>query len=232
MKKLILSVLTFFVVLSASAHAVFLETALKGAKGKSHAVKVIYGEPDEHEEISKWWWYKEGMQVTLTLIKPDGSKESLTTTVQSDHLLATFVPDQEGVYHVSLHRDTERKERAKIQYQINAVATIHVGNATIGNAVSNINNELFVYADQASYKKNKEVSLTLYQKGKPAPHSFLQIIAPSGWIRWVETDDQGVARFTPEWKGKYFAEASKREKVEGKEFEEYSRATSMSFEVK
>lgn len=232
MKKLILSVLTFFVILSASAHAVFLETALKGAKGRSHAVKVVYGEPDEHEEISKWWWYKEGMQVTLTLTKPDGSKESLATTVQSDHLLATFVPDQDGAYHVSFQRDTERKAGAKIQYQINAVATIYVGSSTIENTVSNIDNELFVYADQASYKKNKEVSLTLYQKGIPAANSIFQIIAPSGWIRWVETDDNGVARFTPEWKGKYFAEASKREKVEGENFEEYSRATSMSFEVK
>ncbi|MBD1421962.1 DUF4198 domain-containing protein [Sphingobacterium chuzhouense] len=232
MKKLIVVILTFFCVVSVSAHAVFIETALKGTKGKSHTVKVVYGEPDEHEERSKWWWYKEGMQITLTLTKPDGSKESLTTTAQADHLLATFIPDQDGVYHVSLQQDTERKEGAKTQYQINAVATIQVGNATVGNTASNIGNELLVYADERSYKNKKEVSLIFYEKGKPAPHSFIQIIAPSGWIRWIETDEQGVARFTPEWTGKYFAEASKREKVAGQDFEEYSRASSMSFEVK
>ncbi|WP_270089968.1 DUF4198 domain-containing protein [Sphingobacterium sp. SYP-B4668] len=232
MKKLILSILTLFVVLSASAHAVFIETTLKGVKGKSHAVKIVYGEPDEHEAIAKWWWYKEGMQVTLTLTKPDGSKETLSTTAQADHLLATFVPDQDGYYHVSLQRDTERKEGAKTQYQINAVGTIQVGNSTLGNTASNIGNELLVHADQSTYKNKKEVSLTLYQKGKPAANSFFQIIAPSGWIKWVETDDNGIARFIPEWKGKYFAEVSKKEKVEGLAFEEYSRATSMSFEVK
>lgn len=232
MKQIILSILTFFTVMSASAHAVFIETALKGAKGKSHMVKVVYGEPDEHEAISKWWWYKEGTEVTLTLIKPDGTKESLKTTAKSDHLLTTFIPDQDGVYHVSLQRDTERKEGAKTQYQINAIATVHVGNSVLGNVASNISNELFVYGDQGIYKNNKEVALTLYQQGKPAANSFFQIIAPSRWIRWVETDEQGVARFVPQWKGKYYAEVSKKEKVEGQSFEEYSRATSMSFDVK
>ncbi|QBQ42863.1 hypothetical protein E2P86_17645 [Sphingobacterium psychroaquaticum] len=232
MKKLIVSILTFFVVLSASAHAVFIETALKGVKGQSHTVKVVYGEPDEHEDISKWWWYKDGMQVDLTLIKPDGSTTALTTTAQGNHLLATFVPDQEGVYHVSLARDTERREGAKTQYQINALASIQVGRSTVGNVATHIVNDLFVYADQGVYKNKKEVSLALYEKGKPAAHTFFQVIAPSGWIRWVETDDKGVARFIPEWTGKYFVEVSKKEKVEGEAFEEYSRATSMSFEVK
>ncbi|MDR2271060.1 MAG: DUF4198 domain-containing protein, partial [Sphingobacterium sp.] len=58
-----------------------------------------------------------------------------------------------------------------------------------------------------------------------------QIIAPSGWIKWLETDDKGVLSFMPEWTGKYYAEVSKREKAVGQDFEEYSRASSMSFAV-
>lgn len=232
MKKTLLAILTFFVTLSASAHAVFIETALQGNKGKTHTVKVVYGEPDEHEDITHWWWYKAGMEVTLTLIKPDGSTATLNTTAQENHLLATFTPDQDGVYHVSLQRNTALREGSKTQYQINALASIQVGRATLGNSPSHIANELFVFANQGVYKNKKEVSLTLYQKGQPAAHSSFQIIAPSGWIKWVETDEHGVARFVPEWTGKYFAEVSKKEKVQGEVFEEYSRATSMSFDVK
>lgn len=231
MKKLLFTVLSFFIILSASAHAVFIETSLKGTKGKSHNVKVVYGEPDEHEETSKWWWYKEGMQVTLTLIKPDGSASSLTTTAQGNHLLATFIPDQDGIYHVSLKRDTERKQGAKTQYQINAIASIQVGNSTLGHTATNLDNELFMFAEQTAFKNKNEVSLTLFQKGQPAPNAAVQIIAPSGWIKWLETDDKGVLSFMPEWTGKYYAEVSKREKAVGQDFEEYSRASSMSFAV-
>lgn len=231
MKKLLFSILSFFIFLSASAHAVFIETSLQGTKGKSHTVKVVYGEPDQYELISKWWWYKEGMQVTLTLIKPDGSTALLTTTPQGNHLLATFIPDQDGAYHVSLKRDTERKEGAKTQYQINAIATIQVGSVTLGHTSAHLANELFVFADQTVFKNKKEVSLTLFQKGKPAPNAAVQIIAPSGWIKWLETDAQGVIKFIPEWQGKYYAEVSRKEKIEGQAFEEYSRASSMSFVV-
>lgn len=232
MKKLILTLFTLFTVLFASAHAVFIETALKGKKGGVHTVKVVYGEPDEHEAISHWWWYKNGDIVDLVLIKPDGSKESLTTTVKEDHLLASFVPEQDGVYHVSLRKNTDRKEGAKIQWQINAVATIQVGNSTVGNVASNIDNELLVYTASNALKNRKEIALVLYEHGKPLANSAFQVIAPSGWVRWVETDDKGTARFIPEWKGKYFVEVSKREKVDGMDFEEYSRAASMSFEVR
>ncbi len=73
--------------------------------------------------------------------------------------------------------------------------------------------------------------MTLFEKGKPAANTAVQIIAPSGWIKWLQTNDQGIIKFTPEWTGKYFAEVSKREKVTGQDFEEYSRASSMSFAV-
>lgn len=156
MKKLLFSILSFFIILSASAHAVFIETSLQGTKGKSHTVKVVYGEPDEHKLISKWWWYKDGMQITLTLIKPDGSTSSLTTTAQGNHLLAAFIPDQDGVYHVSLKRDTERKAGAKTQYQINAIASIKVGNSALGNTASHLDNELFVFTEQTAFKNKKK----------------------------------------------------------------------------
>lgn len=231
MKTIILTIVAFLAVLHTSAHAVFLETNLQGAKGKSHTVKVVYGEPGEYENIADWWWYKAGTQVTLELTKPDGSKVTLPTVANEDNLSAKFVPDQDGVYHVSLQLDTDRKEGAKTQYQIHAVSTIRVGGSKLGNNAAHIGNELHVYVDQAPLKNKKEVSLTLYEKGVPVANSFLQVIAPSGWIRWVETDSNGTARFIPEWKGKYFAEASKKEKVQGQVFEEYSRATTMSFEV-
>lgn len=231
MKKLLSTLFTLFIVLSVSAHAVFIETSLKGTKGEPHALKIVYGEPNEHELVSKWWWYKEGMQINLTLIKPDGSTSTLATTAQGDHLSATFVPDQDGVYHVSLKRDTERKEGVKTQYQINAIATIHVGHSTLGNTASHLANELFVFTGQTSFKNKKEVSLTLFQKGIPTANTAVQIIAPSGWVKWLETDAQGVIKFIPEWKGKYYAEVSRREKVEGQSFEEYSRTSSMSFAV-
>lgn len=168
-------------VLSASAHAVFIETALKGVKGQSHTVKVVYGEPDEHEDISKWWWYKDGMQVDLTLIKPDGSTTALTTTAQGNHLLATFVPDQEGVYHVSLARDTERREGAKTQYQINALASIQVGRSTVGNVATHIVNDLFVYADQGVYKNKKRSFIGVVRKRKTCGAYFLSGNCPE-WL--------------------------------------------------
>ncbi|MFA4870437.1 MAG: hypothetical protein WC623_19735 [Pedobacter sp.] len=231
LKQILLLTLYSGISIAASAHAVFIETALKGNKGKAHTIKVVYGEPDEHEEISKWWWYKEGTVVKLTLTKADGSKEILKLTPQNNALVATFTPDQDGVYHVAIQHETERKTGAKSQYQINAHASIQVGNSKKGNLATNVGNALVVYPAQDLLNNKKEVALTLYENGKPAVKAFFQIISPNGWIKWIETDQNGVARFIPEWKGKYFAEGSKKEKVADQAFEEYNRATSMSFEV-
>ena len=72
--------------------------------------------------------------------------------------------------------------------------------------------------------------------GQPLPKAKVQIAAPSGWSREVQSDEQGRVNFALPWKGLYVAEVHHSDKqggeAQGKRYGEASYVTTLSFSVK
>ena len=61
----------------------------------------------------------------------------------------------------------------------------------------------------------KPGELKVVYKGAPMPKAKVQLAAPSGWTREVETGEDGTVTFVTPWKGQYVAEVKHTDKTEG-----------------
>ncbi|EED68479.1 TonB-dependent receptor [Comamonas testosteroni] len=71
--------------------------------------------------------------------------------------------------------------------------------------------------------------------GMALPKTKVQIVAPSGWSREAQSDEQGRVNFALPWKGLYVAEVHHSHKqggeAQGKSYGEASYVTTLSFSV-
>lgn len=71
--------------------------------------------------------------------------------------------------------------------------------------------------------------------GKALPKTKVQIVAPSGWSREAQSDEQGRVNFALPWKGLYVAEVHHSHKqggeTQGKSYGEASYVTTLSFSI-
>ena len=72
--------------------------------------------------------------------------------------------------------------------------------------------------------------------GLALPKAKVQIVAPSGWSREAQSDEQGRVNFALPWKGLYVAEVHHSDKqggeAQGKRYGEASYVTTLSFSLK
>ncbi|KQS31536.1 hypothetical protein ASG33_11010 [Dyadobacter sp. Leaf189] len=234
-KKTLLAIVAFVAAISnLQAHALWIQTAPTGVPGKEQTIKITYAEPGlQPEKVSEW--YSDVKEFELWLTAPDGKKEKLTTVAADDHFTSRFTPQQQGIYTISAGHSA-KELGGKTVYQFNASALVKVGNAAEGNTAGVNKNELSVFADAAkSYKNNKPMQVTTLYKGAPGEKIVVTVSSPSGWSRQIETNQQGIAEFTPLWPGTYFIEASKSWKESGthgdKEYSAIWRAATLLVEV-
>ncbi|QRR01293.1 DUF4198 domain-containing protein [Dyadobacter sandarakinus] len=234
-RKLVLSMLALVATLSnLQAHALWIQTAPAGSAGKAQQIKITYAEPGENpEKLGEW--YSDVKEFELWLTRPDGKKEKLTTIAGEDHFTSQFTPQQEGVYTLSVGHSA-KELGGKTIYQFNASALVRVGKSTAGNEAALNNNDLSIFADAAkSYQVQKPLRLTTVYKSTPGGKASLNVSSPSGWSRQIETDENGMAEFTPLWPGTYYIEASKSWKESGthngKEYNGIWRAATLLVDV-
>lgn len=80
----------------------------------------------------------------------------------------------------------------------------------------------------------KPGELKVVYKGAPVPKVKVQLAAPSGWTREVETGEDGTVTFVTPWKGQYVAEVKHTDKTEGitaqgEKYGEASYVTTLTF---
>ena len=80
----------------------------------------------------------------------------------------------------------------------------------------------------------KPGELKVVYKGAPMPKAKVQLAAPSGWTREVETGEDGTVTFVTPWKGQYVAEVKHTDKTEGttaqgEKYGEASYVTTLTF---
>jgi len=234
-KKILLSLMALVASVSVlQAHALWIQTAPAGATGKEQQIKIIYSEPCQNpEKLSEW--YSDVKEFELWLTAPDGTKEKLAMVAGDDSFTSKFTPDQEGIYTVSVGH-TAKEPGGSTVYQFNASALVKVGKATAGNNAALNKNDLSVFADLFNDNRvNKPLSLTTLYKSAPGEKIFVTVSSPSGWSKQIETNEKGIAVFTPVWPGTYYIEASKSWKESGtqggKDYNSFWRAATLLVNV-
>lgn len=189
--------LTMISTASVFAHALWIETSGEGAIGKAHELKIYYGEyaAKEFEPTDKW--YSDVSKFALWLVAPDGTKKQLDYKPGDNHFIASFTPDKNGVYTVTIGHSAKDIDGTMI-YQFNASAQINVGKGEPSvKAIEN--NEL--YLQPVKDPKGKSGIVKVFYKGKPAAKVTVAVSGPTGWSKNFETDENGVLTFEPLWKG-------------------------------
>ena len=218
------------------AHALWIETNGSGNIGKSHVVKLFYGEYAQNERDSVSKWYSDVKNLTLWLVGPDLKKVMLKTTLGNNVATASFIPVKGGLYTLLVSH--EAKELAgTTAYNFLASATVQVGKTTQSADEKAISNELKVFPlGSGTYTVNTTVKLKAKNKNAIVKAKTISVFSPSGWSKEITTNAAGIAEFTPVWPGTYVVEISDFQKGKGeqmgKKYEAIWKGATYSFEVK
>jgi len=233
MKKYLVIAALLFASIQVSAHALWIETAPSGAKGKAQDVKVFYGEYAEFSPEKVSDWYSDVKDFSLWLIGPDGGKTQLPVREAADHFAAAFTPEKDGIYTL-LVSHSAKDLGGKTIYQFNTSATVSVGKSNNYNITAANTNP--IKFNLSGLSKNKTSVVTGYFNEKPAGDMYVTVFSPKGWTKQLQTNAEGKAEFTPEWSGTYLIEISRSDKEtgehHGKPYEGIWRCATYLVEIK
>lgn len=220
-RPLLLFALFFMISQTSFAHALWIEVNATAKKGQPQEVKVFYGEfaTGELEPVDKW--YADVKAFTLWVTGPDQKSEKITVTPKDNHFVASFTPQADGVYYLSvLHEASEIAANTK--YEFSSVATIKVGEQAKGDH-HQLKNTLKVITPQVEAKTGSATTLQVYLDGNPHANGKVLVTSEQGWGKEFTANEAGEVTFSPVWKGKYVLEATNFKKgagaLNGKPFE-------------
>lgn len=212
MKKITLSVALLLCAFFASAHAVWIETALKGTKNKAQDVRVFLGEYAANERDSVSNWFSNMKDVKLFVTTPAGGREEIALKADGRSLHGQFTPATEGTYTLTISHTVETiYGETKIEYY--ASATVVVGKESASRLSAGT--FLSVVPGTEEPKGFGSVPLTVYKDKAPLAAAKVEVISPDGWVKELKSGANGVADFAPVQAGQYLVEASYNEKAEG-----------------
>lgn len=216
MKTKIALVLLFvaFGISNAFSHALWIETSAVGKKGQAQEVKVFFGEYEQNEPDSAKKWFSNLKEFKLILTAPNGSTKVLTASPEVLFFKASFTPDQNGTYKLSIvHEVASVFEKAKIEYY--AFADVAVGGGKV-NASYPADAALTIRPEKPFAKAGEAVvSQVVYNKA-PLAKQKLTIVDAAKKAQPAETGADGKFVFKPESKGNYFFEVFTEDKTPGK----------------
>ncbi|MEE1946587.1 DUF4198 domain-containing protein [Pedobacter sp. KR3-3] len=215
MKKIAL-VLTLLALSSsgAFAHALWIETASTGKKGQAQEVKIFFGEYEENEPDSAAKWFSNLKDFSLVLTAPNGATKILTTVADVHCFKASFTPDQDGTYTLSVvHEVKAIYEHAKIEYY--AFTHVAVGNAPKINLTYPANALFTIRPSAAVVKAGASVPHQVLYNKVPFATQKLTVVDTERKKQEPVTDANGKFDFKPAQKGNYFLEAFKEEATPG-----------------
>jgi uncharacterized GH25 family protein len=189
----------------AEAHAIWIESAAKATKNKAHQVNVFYGEYPEGEADPTAKWFSDLKDLEVWVISPSKKKTKLTLSDATTHLSSSFVPDEDGIYHVTTAHATKDLGGAT-KYEFSSVVPVLCGTAAATNAAPE--QALAIVAKPKTYTTKDVVELNVYKGGQAFAGGTVQIMSPQGWVKTLKTNDKGQVSFTPVIKGNYVIETS------------------------
>lgn len=224
--------LIFITLSNIYAHNIWIETSTIGKQGKSQSVKVFLGGYGESERDSTKNWFSNTKEFTLWLTSPDGTKKQLTTKAEAIYFEASFTPDKDGVYTLSLSHEVG-EVFGSTKYHYFAASQVKVGNSNAGQTNLASANDLNIQTISPLVVA-KPATLNVQYKNQNLDKDHASIGAPSGWAKVLEVS-KGSLTFDAIWAGLYVAEVSHAEKTEGslngKDFKCVQYVATYSFEV-
>ena len=226
---IIFCIVCLFTFHRASAHALWIETAPIGKSGKAQQVRIYYGEPAEGvlEKVTDWW--SDVSSFALILHLPDGSSEQLTTTTQSDHYIATFVPTMDGIYTLSIAQPVKETFDGH-KYQFNSTAFVKVGNAD-SPAAGGIGDFRVISSLLNTKAIGKSIVVNVQVDAQPLNELEVTVFSPNGWSKTFQTDESGSISFIPDRKGHYLVEALYSVDVDGADHKHLHRIATGSSKI-
>ena len=213
-KLLLLFFFVGFGISSAFSHAMWIETASTGKKGQTQEVKIFFGEYEHKEIDSAAKWFSNLKDFKLVLTAPNGTTKVLTTSPDVFFYKATFTPDQNGTYKLSVvHEVADIYEKAKIEYY--AFADVAVGSTKL-NATFPAEAALTIRPEKQVTKVGESAAHQVIYNKAPFANQKLTIVNPERKGTPAETDADGKFTFKPAQKGNYFIEGFTEEKTTGK----------------
>lgn len=189
---------------AAMAHALFIKVAPQANPGEPHLVQVYYAEPDQKEVEPTEKWYSDVASFKLWLITPDGSRNELKTETKTDHVAATFTPEEEGVYRLEIGH-TAADPADGTAYQFNAFAQVLAGKAK-AEARPHAKSPDLVVLKETSAKGRQ--SFGVYFKGKPASGIETTVFFPDGESKTFHSNESGKIDVPVKMAGEYTIEAT------------------------
>jgi len=212
-----LSLLLFFLAFNLSnvfSHALWIETASTGKKGQPQEVKIFFGEYEANEPDSTAKWFSNLKEFKLVLIAPNGTTKVLTASPDLHFYKASFTPDQNGTYKLSVvHEVADIYEKGKLMYY--AFADVAIGKTKLNTGFP-ANAALTIRPDQSVLKVGESSTNQLIYDKKPFTKQKITLVNPERKVIPTETDADGKFIFKPEAKGNYFLEAFTEDKTSGK----------------
>jgi uncharacterized GH25 family protein len=223
MKKLALLIsLSLLAISSTFAHALWIETATTGKKGQVQPIKIFFGEKTTNDISTTKKWFSNLKDFDLILIAPDGIKTHLQPTADSLFYNASFTPDKDGTYLLSIvHHVKDLYQQAKLNYY--AFASVTIGDITTLNKSFPADASLTIRPSKLLLKMNDAASHQLIYQQASLAKERITIISPDKKKLELETDKDGLFNFNPTQKGGYFLEAfvedARPGSFEGKNYE-------------
>jgi uncharacterized GH25 family protein len=212
MKRITLSIAFLLCAFVASAHAVWIETALKGTKNKSQEVHVFLGEYAENQRDSVANWFSNLRDLTLYVVAPDGKRAQITLKEDGRSLTGNFTPATDGTYTLAVSHTVETiYGETRIEYY--ATATVIVGKESTAKLAAGT--ALAIVPGAEEPKNQVAVPVTVFRDNQLLADAKIEVISPDGWVKELKSNEKGEATFSPLQSGLYLLEASATEKTPG-----------------
>ena len=211
--------ITLLTAASGFAHYMWLETPGTGRLGHQHQVKVHFGEYTYGVlEEPAGDAYKKVADFRLWIIAPDGTKTALNPSEAVDYYAAYFTPSMEGTYTVVLNNnnidviDYTQYDFGIFKTHYHSTAKVHIGDRpSYGTAVENPQGLVIKQLGSPG----EDIRLQVLYKGKPLVKNEFKVFVSNRWSKTLETDNEGMVRFSLPWKTTYTMETTFSEKVPG-----------------
>ncbi|UCS92840.1 DUF4198 domain-containing protein [Echinicola marina] len=199
---------------NAMAHALWIETAIKGKKGEAQEIKIYYGEYAEGviEQVEDW--YSDVKEFELWLIDPEGNKTLLETEEKKDHFTSSFTPEMDGVYRLQIGHAAQDLG-GEYLYQFNTATQVSVGKVNEMGLEGAKTDLALLLSSPVNGKLKESLSFKTYFKNNPKAGVKVAVASPEGWSKEYESNEEGEVTIDTPWKGQYLIEATYTEEVSG-----------------
>lgn len=223
MKKSILAVLLLLVSLNSFAHFMWVETSPVGKLNKKQEVKVFFGEYTYgvQEKVNEEAFGKM-KNFTVWVISPNGEKSQLQMQPGDLFYSGSFEPKTNGTYTVVLNNnkidvvDYTQYDFGIFKTHYHATAKVEVGNKANETAAVNPDGMTIVDLSKKAHTEKGEAVFKILYKGQLLKEAEVTIFVSDLWSKKINTDKDGIIKFSLPWNTKYIMEVTKKEEVPGK----------------